>query len=552
MNRKRLIPVILILTTAIIFLIVLLMSRGDSYGTLELRAIDDTPDNSDITAQIISHENQEEQTVTLRPGETKTLQIKTGTVQINGSAGNLKAVDVVKIEKSTTVHLTTPTSENRALKQIGSNARICPVVIGESVYSYNCQGNGIVSRNAPGDSMALFGGQSFSSLQPVKDSLVGFYANNTSELIYLDLANENVHAISLPDNVQDLLARENIPQIVTSEDPASSRFALVLNESGAVYLFSDLSGDNPVEIKPGSDVKLGENQRSSSSSFSGDRFILYAGNFSDVYDGLPTFSSPEDTPQLPSYVFEYDFSGELVNTIKLPRGFSALGIYKLASNYYVSDHPDEFNFYYLRDGRLERVYNLFGVADWIVFQNNAYIQEGGTLYRFTPAENGLFGLHGLFSSPDLRVSRIFASSKGILLTAFAGDSANAQLNIYQLLDEAASPGVRPPGTVPSNISYENLDLLLNYGITTTQVQELKKAFGRYLESANSNANRVSIDAIQVVPRDRSSPSRQNTINFRAMIGQDNLRAKIEYSNLTDIRLFLYDESSDRQVYDSGT
>lgn len=548
MNKKRIIITLATLSVAVLILIIILLSRSEPTGTLELRAANSTPDNADVTVQVKTEE--EAQTLTLRPGQTTEIQIKTGTVQVTGSAGTLKAVDIVEIEDSSTTELTTPVGENRAIEQIGANAKICPALVGDRVYSYNCQGAGVVVRHASTGDTALFGGQSFSSLKPVKDGLIGFFANDTSVLQYLDLTNESINEVQLPDNIQAILSGE-LPFITTTDNPDSSRFALMFTQANKVYLLDDLSDQQPAELEIGAGVSLSGDGRATTFSFEGDGLVIYAGNVADSHDGTDNTGHSKHSPELPSYLFEYDLAGKLVNTINLPEEFTAQGMYKLIDGYYVAEWANAFNFYHYRDGRLSLIYNLFGVANWAVSHGKAYIQEGGTLYEFAPTENGLFSLHGLFSSPDLRVSRVFATIKGVVFTGFAGTSTNAPLNVYQLLDTKAEPGAAPAGIVQRNITYTGLDDLLQYGITAAQLEALRTVFGEYLVSNDSPAGQITISDIRPVPHDRFSSSTTDTVNFNATIGNQTVRAKMEYSNLTNIRLFLHNPSNNEQLYDSG-
>jgi hypothetical protein len=109
--------------------------------------------------------------------------------------------------------------------------------------------------------------------------------------------------------------------------------------------------------------------------------------------------------------------------------------------------------------------------------------------------------------------------------------------------------VPPPVPSKESIGFSGLDNLLSYGVTTTQENNLEEAFFKFSGSAKS----VSIDpsSIAVVPHDPNSASMDSFINFSVKVDSKLYKAKIDYTNLTTIRLYLFDFQSGNQVYDSN-
>ena len=68
----------------------------------------------------------------------------------------------------------------------------------------------------------------------------------------------------------------------------------------------------------------------------------------------------------------------------------------------------------------------------------------------------------------------------------------------------------------------------------------------------SNAATVSLDtkSISPVPHDSNSSSTSDSINFNLKIDTKTYSAKIDYSSLTILRLYLYDSQNGGLVLDS--
>jgi hypothetical protein len=106
----------------------------------------------------------------------------------------------------------------------------------------------------------------------------------------------------------------------------------------------------------------------------------------------------------------------------------------------------------------------------------------------------------------------------------------------------------------NTLTYTGLDSLTEYGVTSSQYGDLKQAFFEFIQSTKSTAASIVVDPNNVnpVPHNPESTSDIDTINFVAAVGDTSYNAKVDYSNLTAIRLYLYDQKSGAQKYDSGT
>jgi hypothetical protein len=558
----------LIIAAIIIFVmmgvIMLLMRAGT--GTLEISAPDKTPKNAAVAVEI-RRDGAEEQSFTLQPGETKKIRIKAGTVRVDGWADTLKAVDIVTIKGFSTTKLTTPTGEQRAAEQLASEATYCPVIVAGKTYSYGCEGEGTVTyhqSNKLGASLntALFEGLSFSSMKPYKNGLIGFYATagTATNLQYINLETRQITQVSLPGNVQKLMNTDQ-PEIATTSDPSGTRFGLAFTADNKLFVFDDITDTSPVEIKPGEGTRTDEDGRRARLSFRGDETVLFMGISTDTHEGeLVTDTNPasstEDLPDLDSFMFEYNTSGSLTRTTKIPEGVDVNGIYKLNNDFYAAEQAQGFSFYHREGDELVHTYTIDDMGSWTMDGDKAYVESGGTLYEFTPGKDGLFSLHSLFSSSEIRVSTIFTGPDGVIFTGLTSKASDAPLTIYKLLAKGekgtnVASGSDNQDDTPTAPIIRGIDDILYYGISSFQADNLSFALSNYVSTREVPIASLEINNFDPVPHDRFSESTTDIIRFDVIVdGEDSLRGRLEYADLSVIRLYLTDKKTGAQVYDS--
>lgn len=426
----------------LVVLVILSLFNYTRTGTLEIRAADNNGAKVDI---VVSGPDGSQQKLTLRAGNSTRLRLPAGTVSVKGSAGRIQAIDVVTVRSRQTVSLTTPSGEQRAVHKVGSDVEYCPVMAGDRYFSYNCHGDGLVFRHNPlgsNEDSLWFGATTFNFTSPVKNGLLGFTTENSQsngpyQLVYLDLPSNQQQAVPLPGAVTALM-KDKRPELVTSSLPGDSRFALVFRDQDKVFLFKDVGDMSPVQPKLSNKAKLSDSIRLSSFSYAGDTFVVYSWLDSDLLEGESN-AIGKIAKKAPAYYFEYAADGTLSRTIAMPddKNVDTTSAYKLTSNFYVTRQPAGVDFYYYSENTMKYVYRLEDVASFLAVGDKAYVQSGGVLYLFEPqGTDGLFRLHGLFSSSAITVSELFNSPQGVVFTAMVNRSPEQQRDVYQLLNTA--------------------------------------------------------------------------------------------------------------------
>jgi hypothetical protein len=122
-------------------------------------------------------------------------------------------------------------------------------------------------------------------------------------------------------------------------------------------------------------------------------------------------------------------------------------------------------------------------------------------------------------------------------------------------ETVSSPTGKTPDTYGQNANsllYLGFDKLLNHGLTFKQLNNLKSAFGNYSSKQSPQIKEVTIDVDHITSQYNPSSGDDNFyILFSGLFDRKTAyRAKIQYSNITDIRLFLLDVAGN-QLFDSG-
>jgi hypothetical protein len=97
-------------------------------------------------------------------------------------------------------------------------------------------------------------------------------------------------------------------------------------------------------------------------------------------------------------------------------------------------------------------------------------------------------------------------------------------------------------------NYSGFNALLDHGLTSVQANNLQTAFAKY----DSGASTISVDTSSVsTTMDNSSSPPIQLMNFTATIDGKDYSASVDYTDLSSVRLVLYDQSSHKQLFDSG-
>lgn len=105
----------------------------------------------------------------------------------------------------------------------------------------------------------------------------------------------------------------------------------------------------------------------------------------------------------------------------------------------------------------------------------------------------------------------------------------------------------------SSINYAGFDALTGSGLSLTQLEGTKQAFFLYSNFVNQKASLVAVVDGSVVqaPYDSSSSSQTSSVSFSVKVDGSSFNARLVYSGLSDVELFLYNQNNGGLVYDSG-
>lgn len=432
------------LITGILLLLLLLVNVTQN-GGLEITA-PETPNNANVEVTV-TFEKGGTQTFTVAPKSTRTVNIKTGTHRIDSKVGDVKAVDIVKVEASKTAKLTLRFATQMVAQKVGTDAEYCPQVVDNTVYSYNCQGDGFIYRHPSADArkIPIMDSQYFGYIKPYSSGFLGFPIMQPSDmsqkdlrLNFIDMKTQKMTQVQLPSAIPlDNLA--NNVNIITSSDQSKTFFALVVRDQNKIYLFDNVSDQNPVAFSMPTDKKIVGDNNSTSFTFSGDTLVAYIGKIvngeehdgqeDDGAEGVGTETAPLNAD---GKIFEYDQQGKLTKTISVPNDFWGDTVTRLTDKYYAASNIRGNIVYFLRDNRLEPIYNISDGISTLTAKGQLYMVVDNGIFAFTPQENGLFSLQNVYNTADIRVSALYDSTGPVLFTAYDSDAADAKLDIFTL------------------------------------------------------------------------------------------------------------------------
>jgi hypothetical protein len=230
---------------------------------------------------------------------------------------------------------------------------------------------------------------------------------------------------------------------------------------------------------------------------------------------------------------------------------TALGIYQI----YLSLH-------FRVVGTEPKTNSVASVSPFLKIKFSKQLAAGSVKITSTPSIIDSYKIEGkvldIALKPPLDTNRSYnltvvaiADTKGERLTNKAF-SFKPKIVAYSKLSEAQkSTLLQQQSQKPASkdfVNFSGFDSLKNYGITDSQLNTLKQYFFDYSKSAKQIT--LDINSIKPTPHDRSSASVSDTINFGVTVDSTAYSARIDYYNLTNIRLYLYNSQTGGLVFDS--
>lgn len=105
----------------------------------------------------------------------------------------------------------------------------------------------------------------------------------------------------------------------------------------------------------------------------------------------------------------------------------------------------------------------------------------------------------------------------------------------------------------ASINYAGFDALTSSGLSLNQLEGTKQAFYLYSNFVKQKVSLVTVidGSVAQAPYDSNSSSQTSSVSFSLKVDESSYNARLVYSGLTDVELYLYNQSSGALVYDSG-
>jgi hypothetical protein len=126
-------------------------------------------------------------------------------------------------------------------------------------------------------------------------------------------------------------------------------------------------------------------------------------------------------------------------------------------------------------------------------------------------------------------------------------------NSHQTISNPSGKAPESYGTRPNESIYLGISPLLDHGLSTSQINDLKDAFYAYSKKAGPfRETSLNVDSITDGPHDTSGPTITDSVTFKVVFDRKTTYdAKFVYYDIDYGRLYLYDPKTNTQVFDSG-
>jgi hypothetical protein len=138
----------------------------------------------------------------------------------------------------------------------------------------------------------------------------------------------------------------------------------------------------------------------------------------------------------------------------------------------------------------------------------------------------------------------------LLVAGHAGQSASQVITVTAKQSQTIKLALTQPDAIPTpdTISYDNLDTLVDFGLTQAQTENAKQLFFEYKKSAKQI--NINSDSVKQEPHDPHG-NEDFKLDFTGTIDGTQFSAVITYGAYDDIQMTLTDPSSGAQLF-SGT
>lgn len=503
-------------------------------------------DGTEITLTLTRNGKEVEKTkITQFDQQSFWLPVGEYTISLDqGYRNSLATAQVQPLGKKT---VTLATRDEAASIKLAGESLGCGTVAGGIYYSYDCLKQTSIYKNTDAGKVVI-SDDKYDTVVPFSAGLiVSSLINGKVVFSYLDPSNNQKNDITIPANLQSNLKQYDLVAIPNQKKDSLYQFALVFRSSNTWYLYNNLKDQNPKIIKTG-DTKNGLLPVSNQ---------LFADQLVTFFGPKPPDEGQEQTAKSTGGALTvYSLAkNQIANDIILPNDTAFDGFQLLSPTTAVAQITNGgLSIYSLNQGSLNKIGTFNNGKNLAINEGRAIFSSDSNIYELhaeNATANRLFSANG-FSASSLGLSDGFA-----IIQTFTGQSGQANSGLptaigLDLSKSATYP--RPEWNLPNstqNINYIGFDNLLNHGISSYQIDDLKFAIINYTKSTGKDLANAVVDgqSIATKPRARTSIERDEVSFNLAINNQAVLKARMQFFDVSGIHLYLSD-STGKIVYDS--
>ncbi|MDB5179124.1 MAG: hypothetical protein JWN01_1067 [Patescibacteria group bacterium] len=537
----------------------LLLTNGQL--TLDVQGKGSTP----MTITLIGDKHTKAKTLKLSQSGQQTLwlPIDNYTIALDQDHRNTIAPAQVQAFKKTTTTLTA--RDEAASAKLAGESTGCGFTSSGVYYSYECAKPTNIYRHTAAGKQPISSDE-YSSVTPLGTNIIASVIGDDGMSFYsLEPGTGKKTLITKPSALRDIPDPEGVHVVPNQILPSTYQFALIEPTSNTWYLYRNPSDQAPLKVSP---ETIKSNLAAISRQLTGDQISTY-------YGPKPTEEGTETATSKDGEFTIYSLTSKKTTFRAVLPELSGIINLQLTSPTTAIAQLTKGGVVILTLGRdaLQTTGTFSDGKNLTVNNKKVVFSRGSSVYEL---DADTATSYRLFEAKGFNYSNFNLSGNSVIMQAFTGQQGQENSGMpsaFSLnLDKPATyprpewslPQPQPvkstdsqstdqttPDTSGGTPTYIGTDKLIEIGVTSFQLDDLKYALNQYYTRLGKNLTNATIDitTIDSKPHQPDTTTR-DVVNFNIKLNDQLLKAKMEYYDISGIRLYLTNPSNNSTVYDS--
>lgn len=512
--------------------------------------------SSPITITITGTKHTKAKVIKLSQSDQRTLWLPNDDYAIVLTQDHRQTIGATRVHAFAKTEVNLNARDEAASTKLTAQSYGCGTISAGVYYSFDCLEPSKIYRHASAGTSPIID-KIFNFIVPFDSGLiVNARGEEGIPLAYIDPATARLSSIALPNTLSQFDA-EDFQVIVNSTSTATYKFAIVSNSSNTWFLYRNTADQSPLQVSPG---KVDDNLIALNYQLMGDLLATFAGPKPEEEDEAVTVQSNNQKTAAASKILTYSVTTRQTNMLSLPANISLDSAYLTSPDTALAEVSNGGLAILKSDGNnLKHTGTIPDGRHPAIRDARVIFSRGSSVYQYHPDTKIS---NRLYEAESFSISSLNLVGNTILMQTFTGQESQGIIG----KPTAFALDLTKPATYPrpewalgggdqssgQSTSYEGLKAITEYGVSTFQVDGLKYALGVYYKSLNKNLDTVTIDESTVTKKSLPRGSSERVeVSFTVHINKnDTYQARLQYFDVSAIRLYLSKPSNPAVVYDS--